>query len=54
MKGRISLKDEKKLAFELVSININTGLLTVKEVLWNANQNSKEVKWGLIGRFNLK
>jgi hypothetical protein len=54
MKGRISLKDEKKLAFELVSINTHTGVLTVKEVLWNANQNSKEVKWGLMGRFNLK
>ena len=54
MKGRISLKDEKKLAFELVSINTNTGMLTVKEVLWNANQNSNEVKWGVIGKFNLK
>ena len=54
MKGRISLKDEKKLAFELVSINTNTGMLTVKEVLWNANQNSNEVKWGVMGKFNLK
>jgi len=54
MKGRISLKDEKKLAFELVSINTNTGMLTVKEVLWNANQNSNEVKWGMMGKFNLK
>ena len=54
MKGRISLKDEKKLAFELVSINTNTGLLTVKEVLWNANLNSNEVKWGVMGKFNLK
>lgn len=54
MKGRISLKDEKKLAFELVSINTNTGMLTVKEVLWNANQNSNEIKWGVIGKFNLK
>jgi len=54
MKGRISLKDEKKLAFELVSINTNTGMLTVKEVLWNASQNSNEVKWGMMGKFNLK
>jgi len=54
MKGRISVKDEKKLAFELVSINTNTGLLTVKEVLWNANQNSKEIKWGLKASYNLK
>jgi hypothetical protein len=54
MKGRISVKDENKLAFELVSINTNTGLLTVKEVLWNANPNSAQIKWGLINSFNLK
>ena len=54
MKGRISLKDENKLAFELVTINTNSGLLTVKEVLWNANQNTNQIKWGLIGDFNLK
>jgi len=54
MKGRISLKDEKKLAFELVSINTNTGLLTVKEVLWNAHLNSNELEWGQVGTYNLK
>jgi len=54
MKGRISLKDEKKLAFELVSININTGLLTVKEVLWNAHLNSNEPAWGQVGTYKLK
>ena len=54
MKGRISLKDEKKLAFELVSINTHTGILTVKEVLWNAHLNSNELGWGLEGTYNLK
>ncbi len=54
MKGRISVKDEKKLAFELVSININTGLLTVKEVLWNANLNTHAFAWGQQANFNLK
>jgi hypothetical protein len=54
MQGRISLKDEKKLAFELVSININTGLLTVKEVLWNAHLNSNEPAWGQVGTYKLK
>lgn len=54
MKGRISLKDEKKLAFELVSINTNTGILTVKEVLWNAHLNSNKPEWGLVGIYKLK
>lgn len=54
MKGRISVKDEKKLAFELVSINVNTGLLTVKEVLWNANENANQWKWGQMANYLLK
>lgn len=54
MKGRISLKDEKKLAFELVSINTHSGILTVKEVLWNANLNSNEPEWGQVGTYKLK
>ena len=54
MKGRISLKDEKKLAFELISINTNSGLLTVKEVLWNANENGQLWKWGQMANYHLK
>jgi hypothetical protein len=54
MKGRFSTKDETKLAFELVTINTNSGLLTIKEVLWNANLNSTKVNWGAIGSYNLK
>jgi hypothetical protein len=46
MKGRISLKDETKLAFELVSINTKNQIMTVKEVLWNANMNSQKFEWG--------
>jgi predicted MPP superfamily phosphohydrolase len=55
MKGRASAKDESKLAFELVSINTNTGLLTVREVLWNANANSnKTFQWGISNSMNIK
>ena len=54
MKGRNSAKDESKLAFELVSINMQTGLLTVKEVLWNARLNSNEPGWGQVGTYHLK
>jgi hypothetical protein len=55
MKGRASAKDESKLAFELVSINTNTGMLTVREVLWNANVNSnKTFQWGISNSMNIK
>ncbi len=46
MKGRVSLKDETKLAFELVSINTKNGQLTFKEVLWNANASDQKFEWG--------
>jgi len=45
MKGRISLKDENSLAFELITIN-NRKELIVKEVLWNKNYDSKQIQWG--------
>lgn len=55
MKGRASAKDESKLAFELVSINTNTGILTVREVLWNANANTnKTFQWGISNSMNIK
>jgi len=54
MKGRLSAKDETKLAFELVSINSNTGLMTVREILWNANQNMNLINWGSMTNINLK
>ncbi len=46
MKGRISSKDETQLAFELVSINTNLNMLTVREILWNSNKNSTNFNWG--------
>jgi hypothetical protein len=46
MKGRVSSKDETKLAFELVSINTNLNMLTVREILWNSNKYSTRFDWG--------
>lgn len=48
MKGRVSLKDETKLAFEIISVNTNKKALTVREVLWNSNADSTNdnLKWG--------
>jgi len=54
MKGRISVKDEKKLAFELVTMNTQTGLLTVREVLWNAQKVGSSFNWGLMANYSLK
>ncbi|MFA9205919.1 MAG: metallophosphoesterase [Burkholderiaceae bacterium] len=52
MKGRISLKDEKKLAFELISVNIHSGLFTIREVLWNEGATS--FNWGMTANYQLK
>jgi hypothetical protein len=46
MKGKFSAKDEKKLAFELVSINANKSILTIREVLWNSNEKNNAFSWG--------
>jgi hypothetical protein len=54
MKGKFSAKDETKLAYELVTFNTHSGVLTIKEVLWNANLNSTEVNWGVTENFQLK
>jgi hypothetical protein len=37
MKGKVSSKDETKLSFELISIDSDKKLLTVRECLWNSN-----------------
>jgi hypothetical protein len=44
MKGRVSAKDETKLAFELVTINTYKKTLSVREVLWNDLKSN--IKWG--------
>ncbi|MEY3739104.1 MAG: hypothetical protein RL544_1882 [Bacteroidota bacterium] len=54
MKGRVSAKDETKLAFELISINSNAKMLTVREILWNANKSTNEISWGKTATFSLK
>jgi hypothetical protein len=54
MKGRISAKDEKKLAFELISMNTQSGLLSVREVLWNAQEGLSSFNWGMTANYSLK
>ena len=54
MKGKFSAKDETKLAFELVSINSDTRVLTVREVLWNKYKSSNEIEWGKSTTISLK
>ena len=54
MKGRLSTKDETQLAFELVSINVHTSDLTVREVLWNAPKNEFNFSWGKFTNVSLK
>lgn len=46
MKGRFSLPDETKLAFEVATIDTATGRLTVREVLWNTTRSAAPVAWG--------
>lgn len=48
MKGIISLKDETKLSFQLVTIDIRTNTMTVRECLWNPILNNPyaPVAWG--------
>ena len=53
MKGRVSLKDETKLAYEIVTININKKALTIREVLWNTGNDSSKIQWGSSATINL-
>lgn len=45
MKGKLSAKNESQLSFELISIDSNKKILTVRECLWN-NNGDGSVKWG--------
>jgi len=54
MKGKVSSKDETQLAFELVSINTNLNMLTVREILWNANRNATSFIWGISKNISLR
>lgn len=53
MKGRSSAKDETKLAYEIVTINVIKKTLTVREVLWNATSTSGGIQWGKTITINL-
>jgi hypothetical protein len=48
MKGRFSLPDERKLSFQIATIDIASRTMTVREVLWNANPQAPNspVAWG--------
>jgi hypothetical protein len=49
MKGKFSSKDEKKLSFQLVTINCKSGEMTARECLWNTDPDhpEKSIIWGL-------
>jgi len=50
MKGRYSSKDETKLAFELITIDTEKKIMTVRECLWNANpsnSSANDLNWGV-------
>jgi len=53
MKGRLSAKDESKLAFELITINAKSKRLTAREVLWNNTKKVDLIKWGKSITINL-
>jgi 3',5'-cyclic AMP phosphodiesterase CpdA len=48
MKGRFSSADEKKLSYQIATIDTAARTMTVREVLWNANPNdpNSPVIWG--------
>lgn len=46
MKGNISKKKEKKLAYEVIDIDTSKRLLTVRECLWNKEKMQADVQWG--------
>ena len=56
MKGVVSLKDEKKLSFQLVSIDPGTKKMTVRECFWNPipNNPSAPITWGASTTISLK
>ncbi len=50
MKGRVSAKDETKVSFNVVSIDTEKKLMTVRECLWNTHpeETSQKVTWGIL------
>jgi hypothetical protein len=48
MKGNFSMRDETKLSFQIATIDTVSRMLTVREVLWNANPKAPNARftWG--------
>ena len=48
MKGKYSSKDEKRLSFQLVTIDARAGAMTVRECFWNSDPDhaQKPLQWG--------
>jgi hypothetical protein len=48
MKGRLSGQDEKKLSFQIASIDLAARTMTIREVLWNARPGDpiSSISWG--------
>ena len=48
MKGKYSSKDETKLSFQVISIDTNSLIMTVRECLWNTAplNEAKPLQWG--------
>jgi hypothetical protein len=46
MKGDFSAADETKLSFQLATVDVTTGRMTVRECLWNAHRAPGEIVWG--------
>ena len=56
MKGRYSSKDETKLSFQLVTIDILSKKMTVRECLWNTDPQhpEKPLQWGVSKTISLQ
>jgi hypothetical protein len=50
MKGRVSAKDETKISFNVISIDTEKKLMTVRECLWNQHYTDTSPKpaWGIV------
>ncbi len=46
MKGAISMPDETKLSFQVATIDVESGTMTVRECLWNAHPAQPSLTWG--------
>ena len=48
MKGDVSSRDERKLSFQVVTIDTASRLMTVRECLWNADPRHPDgpIEWG--------